>query len=139
MGFKDLYEMFAFPDVRYECFYKMLYEVGDIVWELVGGTVTCWYYWLDGGIGDFGKAIKNGVCAGFDGILMVSGVIVYSVDAIKEIKSGQNIISNSLYWIWVKLSVCGGINLVDIEGASMRHRLRTLMTKMNDIVVTCLL
>ena len=31
MGFKDLYEMFAFPEVRYECFYKMLYEVGDIV------------------------------------------------------------------------------------------------------------
>ena len=51
------------------------------------------------GIGDFGKAIKNGVCAGFDGILMVSGVIVYSVNAIKEIKSGKNIISNSLYWI----------------------------------------
>ena len=88
-----------------------MYELGGIVWELVGGAATCWYYWLDGDIGDFGKAIKNGVCAGFDGILMVYSVIVYSVDAIKEIKSEQNIISDSLYW--VKLSVCGGINRTD--------------------------
>ena len=27
--------------VRRECSYKRFYEVGDIVWELIGGSITC--------------------------------------------------------------------------------------------------
>ena len=37
-GFKELYEMLAAVDVWWRCSYKSLYAVGDIAWELVGGT-----------------------------------------------------------------------------------------------------
>lgn len=37
--FKELYETVIVTDERWECLYKRLHEVGDIVWELVGGAM----------------------------------------------------------------------------------------------------
>ena len=34
-----------------EYLHKRLDEVGDIVWKLIGGAVTCCYYWLKWCIG----------------------------------------------------------------------------------------
>ena len=49
--FKELYEIVIVTDERWECLYKGLHEVGDIVWELVGGAMIDWQYWLEGGMG----------------------------------------------------------------------------------------
>ena len=45
-GFKELYEIFVVTDERWECVCKWFHEVGNTVWELVGGAITYWQYWL---------------------------------------------------------------------------------------------
>ena len=43
--------MFAVSDVWGKYLHKRLYEVGDIVRKLIGGAVTCCYYWSNWYIG----------------------------------------------------------------------------------------
>lgn len=40
--FKELYEMLATVNVEWDCSFKSLYIVSYIVWQLVGGTITCY-------------------------------------------------------------------------------------------------
>ena len=60
-GFKELEQAFTVPDIRGEYFRKRLYEVGDINWKLIGGAITCLYYWLEWYIGfmDIEEAIEK--------------------------------------------------------------------------------
>ena len=74
-GFKEFDEMVTVVDVRWDCYSKRLYEVGDVVWELIGGPIgeligehvdsTDWRRNGKGsieGIKIFGRSKKSGAC-----------------------------------------------------------------------------
>ena len=58
---------------------------------------------------DLGEAIVEWSVYGLWWRLMMPGLVIYSVGALKIIKCRKDVISNSLSWLGVKLLVCGGV------------------------------